>query len=231
MAINKKLIHFQTMANFEAQLSAGNILDTSIVFIKDAKKIWTHGQFYDCADGVDSVDWADIQNKPTIPTKTSELENDSGFLAESLTGYYISSLQLTGDLRNDIGDILKWSSTSKQLRVSDAGGDTIIRIVASGDGTKFLANDGKYKTALTEHQDISGKQDKLVSGSSIKTINGTSLLGSGNITVATQAYVDSKIGDINTILESIIGGGSYYYGLAQYSEEELLNIVDDALEE
>ena len=48
---------------------------------------------------------------------------------------------------------------------------------------------------------------------------------------ATKDYVDSKIGDINTILESIIGGGSYYYGLAQYSEEELLNIVDEALEE
>ena len=48
MAINKKLIHFQTLANFEAQLSAGNILDTSICFIKDANKIWTHGQFYDC---------------------------------------------------------------------------------------------------------------------------------------------------------------------------------------
>ena len=48
MATNKKLIHFQTLANFEAQLSAGNILDTSICFIKDANKIWTHGQFYDC---------------------------------------------------------------------------------------------------------------------------------------------------------------------------------------
>jgi autotransporter adhesin len=48
---------------------------------------------------------------------------------------------------------------------------------------------------------------------------------------ATKDYVDGKIGDINTILESIIGGGSYYYGLAQYSEEEMLNIVDEALEE
>lgn len=52
MAINKKLIHFQTLANFEAQLSAGNILDTSICFIKDAKKIWTHGEFYDCSEGI-----------------------------------------------------------------------------------------------------------------------------------------------------------------------------------
>ena len=37
---------------------------------------------------------------------------------------------------------------------------------------------------ITAHQDISGKQDKLVSGTNIKTINGTSLLGSGNITIS-----------------------------------------------
>ena len=38
-------------------------------------------------------------------------------------------------------------------------------------------------TVLTAHQDISGKQDKLVSGTNIKTINGQSILGSGNITI------------------------------------------------
>lgn len=37
------------------------------------------------------------------------------------------------------------------------------------------------KGYLTEHQDISGKQDKLVSGSNVKTVNGTSILGGGNI--------------------------------------------------
>ena len=46
MAINKKLIHFQKKATFDTELAAGNILDTSIVFIKDAKLIWTHGNFY-----------------------------------------------------------------------------------------------------------------------------------------------------------------------------------------
>ena len=44
MAINKKLIHFKTKAAFEAQLN--NILNTSIVFIKDANLIWTHGTYY-----------------------------------------------------------------------------------------------------------------------------------------------------------------------------------------
>ena len=39
-------------------------------------------------------------------------------------------------------------------------------------------------TVITSHQDISGKQDKLVSGANIKTINGTSILGSGDITIS-----------------------------------------------
>lgn len=40
---------------------------------------------------------------------------------------------------------------------------------------------GKADTAI---QDISGKQDTLVSGTNIKTINNTSLLGEGNINVS-----------------------------------------------
>lgn len=76
-----------------------------------------------------------------------------------------------------------------------------------------------------------GKQAKLVSGTNIKTINGTSILGSGDITIsggssdaniqavdtgdvlddvtvnyATKTYVDGLVGDINSILESIING-------------------------
>ena len=48
MAINKKLIHFNKLSDFESRLAANEILDTSIVFIKDAKKIYTHGSYYDC---------------------------------------------------------------------------------------------------------------------------------------------------------------------------------------
>lgn len=50
MAINKKFIHANTLAGFQKELSAGNILDTSIVFIKDVQKIWTHGQYYSITD-------------------------------------------------------------------------------------------------------------------------------------------------------------------------------------
>lgn len=56
MAINKKLIHFRTKVAFTTELDAGNIPDTSIVFIKDTKEIWTHGQLYSCSPLPDAAD-------------------------------------------------------------------------------------------------------------------------------------------------------------------------------
>ena len=73
---------------------------------------------------------------------------------------------------------------------------------------------------------LDAKQDSLVSGTNIKTINGESVLGSGDITIssnvmavdtgdiindatveyATKSYVDGLVGDINNVLESIING-------------------------
>lgn len=53
---------------------------------------------------------------------------------------------------------------------------------AEVDAALDLAN-----SALQEHQDISGKQDTLVSGTNIKTINGKSILGNGDITIETDS--------------------------------------------
>lgn len=48
MAINKKLIHFKKKSDFIKNQS--NLLETSIIFIKDTQEIWTHGQLYNCSD-------------------------------------------------------------------------------------------------------------------------------------------------------------------------------------
>ena len=56
MAINKKLIHFRTKSAFTTELNAGNIPDTCIVFIKDTKEIWSHGQLYSCSPLPDAAD-------------------------------------------------------------------------------------------------------------------------------------------------------------------------------
>ena len=52
--------------------------------------------------------------------------------------------------------------------------------------TSQLNNDSGF---LTSHQDISDKQDKLISGTNIKTINSESILGNGNIITGSKIYV------------------------------------------
>ena len=94
MAINKKLIHFNKKATFNSQKLSANDSNTqyqvggtgsvqtgapdinyqSIVYIKDSKEIWTHGQFYGSAA---SVAWSAITGKPTFATvATSGSYND-----------------------------------------------------------------------------------------------------------------------------------------------------------
>lgn len=103
MALNKKLIHFNKKATFNSQKLSANDSNTqyqvggtgsvqtgapdinyqSIVYIKDSKEIWTHGQFYGSAASVawsaitgkpsfaavaTSGSYNDLSNKPTIPT-------------------------------------------------------------------------------------------------------------------------------------------------------------------
>lgn len=46
MAIEKKLIHFKKDTEFKKRLGNNEILDSCIVFIKDANKIYTHGTEY-----------------------------------------------------------------------------------------------------------------------------------------------------------------------------------------
>lgn len=106
MAINKKLIHFNKKATFNSQKLSANDSNTqyqvggtgtvqtgapdinyqSIVYIKDSKEIWTHGQFYatavtwstitgkpSFATVATSGSYNDLSDKPTIPTSSTEI--------------------------------------------------------------------------------------------------------------------------------------------------------------
>ena len=52
--------------------------------------------------------------------------------------------------------------------------------------------------------DLNGKQDKLVSGTNIKTINGDSILGTGNITISSET-VGGSVGYYDTITKNTDG--------------------------
>lgn len=134
-----------------------------------------------------SGNYEDLNNKPTIPTKTSDLTNDSGFLTEHQD---ISNLALKTEIPTKTSDL-----------TNDSG---FITGVPSEYITETELNAKGY---LTEHQDISNlatktelnnKQDKLVAGNNI-TITGNTISATGvainiltfeNITVTTTSWVE-----------------------------------------
>ena len=73
------------------------------------------------------------------------------------------------------------------------------------DSTKWTATDvGSNLEQLDT--DISGKQDTLVSGTNIKTVNSTSILGSGNIAVQEALVSGTNIKTVNST--SLLGSGN-----------------------
>lgn len=55
----EKLINFKKDVDFRKDLQAGELMETSIIFVDDTKKIYTHGTEFDCSGGGSSVnaDW------------------------------------------------------------------------------------------------------------------------------------------------------------------------------
>ena len=72
------------------------------------------------------------------------------------------------------------------------------------DGSAYMMDLGGYDginyASATSVQDvIKGKQDALVSGNTIKTINGQSLLGSGNITIESDATFNNGHNAVSSV--------------------------------
>ena len=111
----------------------------------------------------------DLTDTPTIPNKTSDLINDEDFVSED--------------------DLAEVAFTGSYNSLSDTP--------VIPDSTSDLINDSNFITSSevsTEIQTaISTKQDTLVSGTNIKTINNNSLLGSGNINISGGTPTDVQI--------------------------------------
>lgn len=102
-------------------------------------------------------------------------------------------------------------TTGEKYTWNNKGNGTITGITMNGasKGTSGVVDLG---TVITAHQSLSGKQDKLVSGTNIKSINGVSLLGSGDLAVSGLPTVTSSDNDkvlkvVNGAWAAAEGGG------------------------
>lgn len=110
----------------------------------------------------------DYALKSDIPTKVSELTNDSNFVTEA---------EVSGDLAGKAdSSVVESLSTQVATNTSDI---SIIKTKQEEDGDKIDSLDKEMAT----------KQDLLVSRTNIKTINSQSLLGEGNIEIKSGSNI------------------------------------------
>ena len=198
--------------NNETLLGEGNINITGIQY--------SAGTGIDITNDIISneiTSYNDLTDLPTIPTKVSDLINDSDYVSSNalsevaFDGSYVSlsnTPEYTSDFIND-GD------GTNPFLLNKASGyiDGIGTVGGGGSQDKNLYytwDNGVTSESHTvaNYDDLTSglatKQDTLVSGSNIKTINNNSLIGNGNI----------EILDNYSTSETLIGkwiDGSYIY--------------------
>lgn len=130
-------------------------------------------------DEADTTSKAYIQNKPTIPTvptNVSAFTNDAGYTTNegTITGITMNGVSKGTSGVVDLGTVI--TDISGKQDVIDSSHKLNADLVDDATSTN------KFVTA-SDKSTWSGKQDALVSGTNIKTINNESILGSGNITI------------------------------------------------
>ena len=220
MAINKKLIHFRTKAAFTTELNAKNIPDTSIVFIKDTKEIWTHGQLYSCSPLTEEEINSIIENSPSISNLTQAVSNK----VDKVTGKGLSANDYTNQEKKDLADLKSGRANNTLYRLPDAAdgvtGGIQIGYAASGKNYAVkLSNKKAYVTVPWTDQNvyqtlstpdttysILGSAEKLTAGNAAKAapsvyLQGLTFTPNGNVlsvgTGAGRVEADTFTGNLN----------------------------------
>lgn len=90
--ITNRFVHFKTKASFISRLGAGDIQESSVVFIQDANEIWTHGTYYKCdiseAEVIALINSKGYITEADIPSLTGG--------AAATSGQYVSGVTVSG---------------------------------------------------------------------------------------------------------------------------------------
>lgn len=195
----------------------GFLLEDTVVISNDGSVSVTAGSFYDIA--MSDTSTKAVQNKVIKKYIDDAIANVGGGsdivvdteISSTSTNpvqnkVVYSELQKKQGTISDLADIRSGAALGKTaLQSVPSEYVTENELTQKGYATTSQVNDKQDKiddladiragaalgkTALQEHQDISGKQDMLVSGTNIKTINGQSIVGSGNIEIGGGSDID-----------------------------------------
>ena len=150
-----------------------------------------------------SGSYSDLSNKPSIPSSSSDLSDGSSLVKTSST---------SGLLKND-GSVMASGTGASNWAVGNHTHSAYVNPTKVTSWSSTPSNDNVASEKLIKDS-LDGKQATLVSGTSIKTINNESLLGSGNINIQGGGG-------------SVIGTGSFSIDNNGHLIVELPNGVDN----
>ena len=176
---------YQTKANLDTALA--DYAKTSDVNSKNALQ---DEAIQNNADAIGTINQtlATKADTSAIPTKTSQLTNDSGFVTSTeVSTNYATKTELANKANTEDVPTKTSQLENDSTYQTKANLDTALESYAK-------TSDVNSKNALQDEA-IQSKQDKLVSGTNIKTINNQSLLGEGNISIeaGSSITVDSEL--------------------------------------
>lgn len=208
MAIEKRFIHFKKFSDFNSKKLSANeantqytigvsgeiqdgspdVLYQSYVWIKDTKQQWTHGQLYDGTDsGAKVYTWNwDGSDSGTLTQEEYDGINEADVVYLSIDGqpgtviksYLSSGIQLDNMIIIDLSEYNSgsWATQTTFTINSDKTYSVKYTNVSIPTKTSQLENDSNFVTS-----------------DNIKTINGESILGSGDITIEGESLTESDI--------------------------------------
>ena len=183
---------YQTKANLDTALA--NYATTSEV---NSKNTLQDRAIQDNADAIATINQT-LESKAdtsAIPTKVSQLENDSNFATTTDVSATYATKESVTALTAEVAN--KANASDIPTKVSQLENDSTYQTKANLDTaleSYAKTSDVNSKNA-SQDEAIQSKQDKLISGTNIKTINNQSLLGEGNISIesGTSITVDSAL--------------------------------------
>ena len=150
----------------------------------------------------------DLTGKPTIPSKTSELDNDSGFITNAALAPYAKTVDVptkTSQLNNDSGfvDAAGASAAAPVQSVNAKTGAVVLTQDDVGNGTTYVRTHNDFTDAAK--QQINTNKDNIVMlDSDMEAAQGDITTLKGNVTTLTTALQSKQ--------DNIVGGASTITG-------------------
>lgn len=212
--ITNRFIHFKTKASFTSRLGAGDIQESSVVFIQDANEIWTHGTYYKCdiseAEVIALINSKGYITEADIPSLTGGAAATSGQYVSGVTvsghNVTVTKAALPTSVSGNAGTATKLA-TSRVIAIAGA-----VQGSATFDGSSNVSInstlngfDASKITSGTINADRLPEIPAALPNPYALTINGTSYTGSSAVSINTARILSTA-----TLSSSTVSAGYSY---------------------